>query len=273
MSSETDPLPPQTNRESMLLTRWAVDEKQEIGVDEAGRGSFWGPLMAGAVCLPDETIWTPEQRALFQQLRDSKRISPKKRMTLYHQLIALVPQCAVGEVSAVEINERGIQWANKEAFQRAVKGLIEKREARAGAEAGAVATYRLLMDGTLSMSHMEDEKQETVYEEHLIVNGDDRYLAIAAASILAKVRHDLWIQAYCAEHPDVEERYDLVKSKGYGTGKHREGIQRYGGHELHRVVYIQYWLPGRQPRTSTKRNKSLDFTTCLIQTDGLAGSV
>jgi ribonuclease HII len=258
----------------MLRTRYEpADHKIEIGVDEAGRGSFWGPIMAGAVSLPAEETWTPEQRTLCQQIRDSKRISPKKRLALYHQILTQFPLHAVGRVDAAEINAEGIQWANREAFRRAVQGLKEKREqgehrehreAREDEKHAAETEYRVIIDGMLSMAH---EDEVLTDEQRLVIDGDDRYLAVAAASILAKVSHDLWIQAYCEEHPECEEKYDLVKSKGYGTPSHREGIQRYGGHELHRVVYIQYWLPGstvtKQKRT--KKSVPLDFNECLIQ--------
>ena len=67
---------------SSLKSRWREDEIEEIGIDEAGRGSFWGPIMAGAVILPKESEWTDPQHALFQVLRDSKKISPVKRLKI-----------------------------------------------------------------------------------------------------------------------------------------------------------------------------------------------
>jgi len=63
----------------MLLTRFKQDNTVEIGVDEAGRGSFWGPIMAGAVILPEESQWTDLQKTLFTELRDSKKLTPKKK--------------------------------------------------------------------------------------------------------------------------------------------------------------------------------------------------
>ena len=66
----------------MLASRFTQDDVIEIGVDEAGRGSFWGPLVAGAVIVPVESEWTDLQRDILIQMRDSKKISPKKRATL-----------------------------------------------------------------------------------------------------------------------------------------------------------------------------------------------
>ena len=75
----------------MLSSRFKDDLIVEIGIDEAGRGSFWGPIMAGAVILPDESLWTEKQQALFMQLRDSKKISPKKRERLAQAIKSLLP--------------------------------------------------------------------------------------------------------------------------------------------------------------------------------------
>lgn len=233
-----------------LRHRFTEDQHTEIGLDEAGRGSFWGPITAGAVILPDESIWTESQRALFSLLRDSKKLTPLKRIKLEKMIRDQIPLCAVGMVDASEINEKGITWANREAFRRAIYSLpISDHSA-----------CRLLIDGTLPI----DDWSGT---QHVIIEGDNQYMAIAAASILAKVEHDNWITAYCKEHPECETRYHLVSSKGYGTAKHREGIRIYGGHELHRKIYIEEWLPGAS-QTSKRKYKSREAANkdkCLIQ--------
>ena len=206
-----------------------VDGIIEIGIDEAGRGSFWGPLMAGAVIIPSESEWTDSQKTLFSQIRDSKKITPNKREKLYEQLTSCNLKTGLGIVTANEINENGISWANKEAFRRAIYKIRDIYEIN-------VKECLLIIDGVLRISDWPG-KQE------LIVEGDGKYLAIAAASILAKVEHDKWIKEYCKVNTECNTRYDLVQSKGYGTKKHREGISVYGGHELHRTLYIQRWLP------------------------------
>lgn len=229
----------------MLSSRFKDDSIIEIGIDEAGRGSFWGPIMAGAVVIPMER--TEEQEALVVQVKDSKKITPKKRIILAKQIKELLPQSAVGIVQADEINIHGITWANMEAFRRAIAGLhIENVDAS-----------RLIIDGTLAIDKWTGE-------QHVIIEGDNQYMAVAAASILAKVEHDQWIQEYCSMHPECNERYDLVKSKGYGTLTHREGIKLYGGHELHRVLYIQNWLPEATPVVKPKKTKK-NQNQCLIK--------
>jgi ribonuclease HII len=225
-----------------LQARFTQDQITEIGIDEAGRGSFWGPLMAGAVVLPQE--WTEEQRAVLIQLRDSKKISPKKRVLLEAELRKQIPLCGVGIVMPNEINDQGITWANREAFRRAMGSLNIPLEG-----------CRLLIDGILPIDTWKGD-------QHVIIEGDNQYIAIAAASILAKVAHDKWIHEFCEANPECNERYDLLRSNGYGTARHREGIRLYGGHELHRDMYIQNWLPGSSHKEKKKTKKS---DVCLIQ--------
>ena len=113
----------------------------EIGIDEAGRGSFWGPIMAGAMIIPDESTWTEKQRKLLGELKDSKKISPKKRERIADEIKELIPKTAVGVVTADEINENGITWANMEAFRRAVQGLKLENSSEC----------RLVIDGVLTI--------------------------------------------------------------------------------------------------------------------------
>jgi ribonuclease HII len=232
----------------MLAARFKDDNIVEIGIDEAGRGSFWGPIMAGALIIPPESTWTDKQKTLLAELRDSKKISPKKRERIYDQIKELIPKTAVGIVSAKEINDNGITWANMEAFRRAVQNLPLIKEEQDGA--------RLVIDGVLQIDAWGGEQE-------LVVDGDAEYLAIAGASILAKVEHDKWITKYCEDNPECNDRYDLLKSKGYGTANHREGIRNYGAHELHRSVYVQNWLPGSTQKAKPK--KKADKNQCLIK--------
>jgi ribonuclease HII len=233
----------------MLSAYFKDDNMLEIGIDEAGRGSFWGPIMAGAMIIPNETTWSDKQRVLITQLRDSKKISPKKREKIADELKELIEKTAIGVVTVEEINDKGITWANIEAFKRAINNLSLSQE--------DINMSRLIIDGEL---HIDNWKgiQESVPE------GDAKYLAIAGASILAKVSHDRWIQNYCEINPDCNNNYDLLKSKGYGTLKHRDGIKKYGAHELHRSLYIQNWLPESIQKTKSKK-KLIDKNQCLIK--------
>jgi ribonuclease HII len=232
----------------MLSTRFKDDNMIEIGIDEAGRGSFWGPIMAGAMIIPPESTWNDKQKTLLLQLRDSKKISPKKRERIADEIKELIPKTAVGVVTAQEINDNGITWANMEAFRRAVKELSLTEE--------ELSNTRLVIDGVLQIDKWDGEQE-------LVVEGDSEYLAIAGGSILAKVEHDRWITKYCEDNPQCNDNYDLLKCKGYGTVKHREGIRNYGAHELHRTLYIQNWLPGSTHQAKSKKKK--DTNQCLIK--------
>jgi ribonuclease HII len=213
----------------MLKQRYSDDSLIEIGIDEAGRGCFWGPLVAGAVCWPLEDQWTDEHRDIVNHIKDSKKISPKKRERIYESISKLSLGYGVGLVHAEEIDKYGATWANQTAFRRAVESLT-----------GIQGTRRYLIDGVLPMASLkEGENQMT------IVDGDAIYLSIAAASIVAKVSHDRWLQEWCLkeENKECAERYDLVSCKGYGTAKHRAGILQHGYTPLHRKLYLRKLLP------------------------------
>jgi len=129
---------------------------------------------------------------------------------------------------------------------------------------GAQATtpLRLLIDGELSID-------DWTGEQHTLVDGDATYLSIAAASILAKVHHDKWVQAYCDENPQCAERYGLRSGKGYGTQVPREGLQTHGAHELHRRTFIGRYVPADQglprPNVEIKGYRRNYFTLKTIQ--------
>lgn len=240
----------------MLSTRFADDNKVEAGIDEAGRGCFWGPIMAGAVILPPEDKWSNELKSIVMEIRDSKKISPKKRARIADQIKGCVLSWAVGSVSAADIDEKGITWANQEAFRRAIAGLNMRPE-------------RLVIDGAL-------ELPENDIEQQVIVEADGKYIHVAAASILAKVEHDIWVERFCKENPECEQKYSLLSSKGYGTFKHREGITKNGSHEFHRKTFVYKYVPDdekklidavtkKQTKSMTAFKKSLNFSKCLIQ--------
>ena len=207
----------------MLSTRYIDDNKLEAGIDEAGRGCFFGDMYASAVMWPAETTWTDRHKEIAPQIRDSKKISPKKRERLADAIKELAVTFGVGIVSAAEIDEHGMTWANQTAFARA----LEMLEPFPG---------RILIDGILTLPAGTVGPQ---VEIHTIVEGDGQYMAIAAASILAKVEHDRALVAMCDADPTLDEKYGLRSCKGYGTAKHRAGIDAHGLHMCHRRRFIK----------------------------------
>lgn len=207
----------------MLATRYNADDRLEAGIDEAGRGCFFGAMYAAAVIWPAEEAWTDRHREIAPQIRDSKKISPKKRERICDAIKELAVAYGIGSVSAAEIDDHGMTWANQTAFVRAVESL-------------SIAPQRLIIDGILSLPNGAVGPQIEVYT---VIEGDAQYMAIAAASILAKVEHDRALMTLCDEDPTLDEKYGLRSCKGYGTAKHRAGIETHGLHAFHRRRFIK----------------------------------
>ena len=205
----------------MLLAKFKDDTEIEAGIDEVGRGCLWGPLVTGAVIWPPEDEWTPEVREVSQKIRDSKKLSEKKRQQLAAEIEACAIDFAIGEVSAKEIDEWGMTASNQLGFARAKNGLT-------------VEPSRLLVDGILPL-----QTTDWKGEQHTIVDGDAKYIAIAAASILAKHKRDSWVLDWCKANPEPANLYGLESSKGYGTAKHRAAVQKNGPHPLHRRLFLR----------------------------------
>lgn len=219
----------------MLTCRFRADNLLEAGVDEAGRGCLWGRLYAGAVLWLPEEEWTEDYREIAPKIKDSKLIAPKKRAQIAAQIQALAMDYSVGFVEAGEIDELGMTRTNRLAFERALAGL-------------SVVPDRILVDGILPLS------QETLHmlgiqEQETIVDGDATYLPIAAASILAKEAHDDWLRGEVVRRPELETKWSLGSSKGYGTAKHRKGVLEHGMDTEHRRLFL----------------RKLYGQTCLIQ--------
>jgi ribonuclease HII len=213
---------------SSLPVRYKHDTCLEVGIDEAGRGCLWGPLYAAAVIWPPEEEWLDEHKEIAPQIKDSKKLSPKKRASLAQAIQALAIEYGIGVVTPQEIDSYGMTIANKLAFQRAIDSL-------------QITPDRLLIDGILPIDTAELQKRK-IQEQVTVVEGDALYLPIAAASILAKEARDDYVQEYVEIEPDLETKYSIGSSKGYGTEKHRKGILAHGKHEQHRNLFLRKLL-------------------------------
>lgn len=224
----------------MLKTRYQNDTLIEAGVDEVGRGCLWGPLVTGAVIWPPESEWSDEVRSIAQEIKDSKKLTEKKRNRLATKIKDYAIDTAIGVVEPHEIDELGMSLSNQTAFARAVTNLT-------------VEPDRLLVDGILPLNGKDWSK-----EQHTVIDGDANYIPIAAASIVAKVYRDTWIETWCAEHKDIGERYGLASSKGYGTAVHRNAVKQYGPHELHRRLFLRkilgFEIYNRPERSSLQKH-------------------
>ena len=209
----------------MLKARHTSDCKLEAGIDEAGRGCLWGPLVAAAVVWPEEIAWTEEVKLLSESIKDSKQLSSKRRAVLEAGIKTHAIAWAVGRVEASEIDMIGMTKSNRLAFQRALEGL-------------SIKPGRILIDGVLGLLPEHAYGIEQVVE----AKGDGTYLAIAAASILAKEGRDTIVKGMCELEPALQIQYALLSSKGYGTLKHRTAIKEHGIHAQHRKLFLRKLL-------------------------------
>ena len=177
----------------------------EAGCDEAGRGCLAGSVYAAAVILPPD-YQNPD-------LNDSKKLTDKKRKALREQIERDAVAWAVGIVTPDEIDKINILNASILAMHRALDQLKVRPEA-------------VIVDGNRFKPY-----KNLPYAT--IVKGDGKYLAIAAASILAKTYRDDYMDALAEEYP----QYDWKSNKGYPTKKHRAAIKQFGVTPYHRMSY------------------------------------
>lgn len=180
------------------------------GVDEVGRGSLFGPVVAGAVILPISSL----SDLAAAGVKDSKQLSPGKRQKLAEEIKAVSLDWAIGYASTKEIDRLNIFHASLLAMKRAVLKLKK------------VQPDVCLVDGKWIIPELGIPQQA-------LIKGDRRSLAIASASILAKVWRDDLIDRFALKYP----MYDLKSNKGYGTTKHLSALQQYGASPLHRLSF------------------------------------
>ena len=188
-----------------MLASHYYEGKIEAGCDEAGRGCLAGSVYAAAVILPDGY-----QNEL---LNDSKQLSEKKRYQLREIIERDAVAWAVGIVTPEEIDQINILNASILAMHRALDQLKVRPEA-------------IIVDGNRFKPYKK-------LPHTTIVKGDGKYLAIAAASILAKTYRDDYMNQLAEEYP----QYDWLSNKGYPTKKHREAIKQFGITPYHRKSY------------------------------------
>lgn len=188
-----------------MLLPYMHENLVEAGCDEAGRGCLAGAVYAAAVILPHDFR--------NELLNDSKQLTEKQRYALREVVEREALAWAVGVVTPEEIDRINILNASFLAMHRAVDQLKLRPE-------------HLLIDGNRFKKY-QDVPHTTV------VKGDGKYMAIAAASVLAKTYRDDYMNRLAEEYP----QYDWDSNKGYPTKKHREAIRLYGITPYHRMSY------------------------------------
>ena len=171
------------------------------GVDEAGRGPLAGPVVAAAVILPSDYT--------NGEIRDSKKLTPRKRESLYTAIRNDAISVGLGIMEASAIDRINILQATLSAMKMAISDLSPQPD-------------YILIDGINTL--------HTSIPQETIIKGDSLSISVAAASIIAKVSRDHIMDRYHVLYP----QYNFLKNKGYGTEEHRGAVKKYGRCKIHR---------------------------------------
>ena len=179
------------------------------GIDEAGRGPLAGPVVAGAVILPQdcEILW----------LNDSKQLSEKKREELYDEIMEKALAVSVGMASPARIDEINILQATYEAMRQAIAQLSPQPD--------------LLLNDAVTIP-------KVTIPQVPIIKGDAKSIPIGAASIIAKVTRDRMMVYYDSIYPE----YGFASNKGYGSAEHIAALKKYGPTPIHRRTFIKNFV-------------------------------
>lgn len=220
-----------------------------IGVDEAGRGALAGPVVAAAVLVNQEFLESRWAVTRAGRVNDSKQLTPAEREELWFEFETLSAQRQIrahfGVASVEEIETWNILGATKLAMRRALECIYpvsafqrQKEPDLFSSEAEVAAFHpqvscRILVDG-LSLKHFP-------YPHDGVINGDARSLAVAMASIIAKVTRDRLMNDLDVQFPG----YGFAQHKGYGTDEHRDALLKLGRCTQHRELFLRKLLAQR----------------------------
>lgn len=196
-------IPPSLEFEHLI---WQSGITYIAGIDEVGRGPLAGPVVAGAVIF--------DHYAFIDGVKDSKKLTAKKREELYEIISEKCLAHAVGIVDSTEIDRINIRQATFKAMRMAIGSLSQNPD-------------YLLVDG--------EELPDKIYPQEALIKGDSRSFSIAAASIMAKVTRDRMMLAFHEKYP----QYGFNRHKGYGTAFHREMIKKHGPCPIHRKLFLR----------------------------------
>lgn len=186
-------------------------------IDEVGRGCLAGDVVACAIIMPPNEF--------IEGVKDSKKLSPKKREELYEKILDKAVAVGIGQVDSKIIDEINIKESTRKAMKLAVLNLKTK-------DGRKVTPDYLLIDA---------EKVPLDIPQMSIIKGDEKVYGISCASIIAKVYRD----RLCQKWGDIYKEYNIGKNKGYGTKEHREAIRKYGSSPIHRMTFLRKILDSK----------------------------
>jgi len=185
------------------------------GLDECGRGALAGPLVAAAVVFANESSSVPHK------LKDSKALTPLKRHRLYKRIMRLARRVEIEIITARQINNQGMGWANKEIFKRLIK---------------RIEADKYIVDGNLVVKvNSKSNRIQT------LIKADTKVPEVMAASIVAKVTRDKLMKELHQTYP----KYGWQTNVGYGTAYHLAALGEYGMIRYHRSVFVTTALRGQ----------------------------
>jgi ribonuclease HII len=194
-------------------------EEIQVGLDEAGRGSLAGSVTVAAV------IWDPNiHDKQSDMIKDSKKLSKKKRESLRHYIEENAVAYHVEHVSNEIIDEINVSQATMLGMHRCLTEIDKKKRFE-----------RILVDGNYFKPFM-------CHIHNCVEKGDNKYISIAAASILAKVHHDEVVKELLVEIPDADDKYGWSSNMCYGTPRHLAGIVEHGLTKYHRRSFCSKYL-------------------------------
>jgi len=223
--------------QELLSISYNPDTKYEISLDEVGRGPLFGRVYVAAVVLPKDYSFDGKN------IKDSKKFTSKKKIK---EVAEYIKQHSlfwdIQYVDADTIDETNILQAVFKCMHNCIRSIITKIIANESGNPDFVPkdNITIVVDGDRFKPYCIFNEESHTFEEIpsvTVLQGDSKYMAIAAASIIAKVAHDEYIFDLCNQYPLLDERYHLTKNVGYGTKQHLDGIHQYGITQWHRKTF------------------------------------
>ena len=215
------------------------EEILEIGVDEAGRGPLFGRVYSAAAILPKDDTFD------HSKVKDSKKFTSKKKIDevaeyiKQHALawyVSYEDECVIDNINILQATQKSMHTCILETKKQYEKKLKDANDTAFLNK----SKFHLLIDGNYFVPITYVNKQTNKLDSlpfDTIEGGDNKYTSIAAASILAKVERDRYIDDLCEKNPELIEKYGIDTNKGYGAKKHIEGIKEHGITIWHRKTF------------------------------------
>ena len=248
--------------------RWTHDRKLAkgqlgvVGVDEAGRGCLAGPVVAGAVIIPGAFFSRAKNRKLTEEINDSKQFDEPKREILFQRVMDLAEEGelygATGEASVEEIEEHNIVGATCLAMKRAMDDSSKNSKGVWNpAKKESLELFEKQQDDSKSWTVLVDGRpmKKLPYQHDGLVKGDTQSLAIAMASMLAKVTRDRFMRTLHQEFPE----FGFASNKGYGAPVHLQALREQGPTVHHRPRFLRNLLPDADLGSESREQSQLSF--------------